>query len=104
MYRTSGRSCVALCERFRRGRVPWLPRPGPVRHGALGDGEHRRDAVGVADVEEHPLGELPADRLRREVEDEERLLPFNLAGVGALRPEPREDLPAMVTEIDGEPH
>src|SRR6185503_567661 len=57
------------------------PRARAVRERTLGNGEDRRQPVGVADVEEHPLGELPRHALGCEIHDEERLASDDLRRV-----------------------
>src|SRR2546421_8230983 len=73
-----------------------------VWHSLFGDGEHGRKSVRVTDVEEHPFGDLACHPLRREVNDEKRLLPLDLLRVGALLLHARENAPPVVAEIHGE--
>jgi len=75
--------------------------------GAVGDGNFRcgedgRDAVGEADVEQHSFGNFAGHFAGFEIDDEELLLAFDFARVGALFFHSDEDGAGMVAEIDGE--
>ena len=69
----------------------FLSGAGAVGHCFLGHREHGRDAVRVADVEQHPLRDLARHPPRLHVHDEERLQALDLPGLGALLAQPGED-------------
>ena len=54
-----------------------------VRDGGFGTGEDRQNAIGESEIEEHPLRDDASHFLRLEIDHEQGLLPFDLAGVGA---------------------
>ena len=78
-------------EKQRRRLVPlettdiwWLAGAGSVGDGIFGRCEDERDSIGVTDIEEHSFGNFTGHFTRFEIDDEERLLAFDFARVGAF--------------------
>lgn len=77
-------------------------RPGTIRYRLFGDDQHRRDSVRVANVQQHPLGQLTEHLLGLQVHDEERLPAHDLSGVFPFLLEAGQDPPSMIAEADSE--
>src|SRR5262249_8932842 len=78
--------------------------PGAVGHRPLRHRQRRHEAVGIADVEQHPLRHLAGHLLRLEIDDEQRLLADQLLQVLALLFHARKDRSRVIAEADGEPN
>src|SRR5258706_3080319 len=87
-------------ERRRRGATLTCARS--IRHRALRHGERGRDAVGKAQVEEHPFGGLAGHFPGLEIDDEERLPAHELARIRPLPLHPGENRPPVVSEAHGQ--
>src|SRR5262249_32185081 len=77
-----------------------LPRPRSVRHGHLRHSQHRRDSIGITDVEEHAFGDHARHFPWRKIHDEKSLLAFDLARIGSLPFHPGKNCAPVVAEAD----
>ena len=62
--------------------------------------QRRLHAVGIADIEQHPFRNLAHHFLWLEIDDEQRLLAFDLARIFALLFHSRQNAAAMIAEIN----
>lgn len=81
-----------------------LARAGPVGNGALWNCKRWEDVVGVANVEEHSLGNLSGHCSGFEIQDEKSLPAFNFEGVFAFLADAGENCAVVISEIHGEFH
>src|SRR6187549_117706 len=100
--RDSASASLASAGRISRVSGISLARPRAVGHRPLRCRQHRRDLVGVADVEQHALRHLPGHLARRKIDDEQRLLAFDLADVGTFVFEAGENRTRVIAEIDAQ--
>src|ERR1039458_10217978 len=77
-----------------------LPGAGAVGDGDFGSGQHGREAVGEAEIEEHALLDDAAHFARLEIDHEEGLLALDLALVGALLLHGGENDALAIAEAD----
>src|SRR2546428_5100950 len=78
--------------------------PGAVRKRSLGDGERGRQAVGIADVEEHALRYVTSHPLRWQIQHEQRLAADELQRIRTLLFHAGENLSCVIAEAHGESH
>src|SRR3989442_3400321 len=76
--------------------------PGAIGKRSFGDGEHGRQAVGIADVEEHALRYVTSHPLRWQIQHEQRLAPDELQGIRTLLFHAGENLSCVIAEAHGE--
>ena len=76
----------------------------PSGTGLSGTASTGDEPVGVAHVEEHPLGDLAADTARRQVHHEQRLPPLDLPRDRRAPLQPGHDPAAMIPEVDDQAH
>jgi len=75
---------------------------GAIGNGFFRLGENGDDAVSVAEVEQHAVGNFARHRTRFEVDDEQCLLADEFSGIRAFFFQTGEDAARVIAEVDGE--
>jgi len=75
---------------------------GPIGNRFFRLGENGDDAVSVAEVEQHAVGNCARHRTWLEVYDEQCLLADEFSGIHAFFFQAGKDAARMITEVDGE--